>query len=135
MSCSEILIEDIDGIKKRIQQALSEAKLIKVELLKHYLLNYILYINTQSQSDDSPIKEKLLRISVLLEKLASMEKKIVSVDPKRVVDKQMMKNRGGVSKKPTNPRKRFKARSDKLKARTTKYDEIDTQKLKSNKFI
>lgn len=134
MSCNEVFFEDVDSIKKKIQHAISEAKSVKVELLKHYLLNYILYINSQNQSNDSPIKEKLLRIAVLLEKLANMEKKIVSVDPRRVVDNQMMKNRKGVNKKSTNPGRRFRAGSEKLKERMTKHDETDPRKSRSNKF-
>lgn len=134
MAHSELLFEDVDDIKKKIQQALSETKATKVELLKHYLLNYILYLNAQDQTDDSPIKEKLLKISVLLEKLVSMEKKIVSVDPKRIADKKMMKNEKSTNKKSTNPRKKFRASFDKLKERVTNYDEADFDKSKSNKF-
>lgn len=134
MAHSELLFENVEDIKKRIQQALSEAKTTKVELLKHYLLNYILYLNAQDQTDDSPIKEKLLKISVLLEKLVSMEKKMASVDPRRIVDEKMMKNEKNTNKKSTNPRKKFRASFDKLKERTVKYGEADLDKSKSNKF-
>lgn len=135
MKASEPKLNSVESISQEISKAASECK---VELLKHYLLNYILYLNLpRGEAEDSPIKEKLLKISILLDKADSMERSVKKVDANRLVDGRMMKNdpkRGGSKSK--NPRKKFKINSEKLKERTKAREDynIDAKNSKLNKF-
>lgn len=131
--------KNIEAVEREINKALSKAQDTKVELLKHYLLNLILYLNlSEDEQNDSPIKEKLTTISILLDKLRQMEDKTNSISLKRVVDKKMMKNKGesDKSKNRLPPQEKYRKNAEKQKERTKKEDDfnINTKKSKKNNF-
>ncbi|ELA41384.1 uncharacterized protein VICG_01625 [Vittaforma corneae ATCC 50505] len=135
MKAKESVLSPVETAVQELSKATNECK---VELLRHYLLNYILYLELPSdEAEDSPIKEKLLKISVLLDKVNSMEKNAEKVSGDRTVDEKMMKNKPKACHlKSKNPRKKFKINSEKLKERTKAKDDynIDTRNGRSSKF-
>lgn len=84
-------IESFEEITDRLENTKNKCE---IELLKHYAINYILYLSSEKK-EDSPMKEKLLKIGILLDRCRTMKKKEVK-----------------------NPRKKFKENSEKLKERT-----------------
>lgn len=131
MKNDELLFDSIEKIENELSITTNQCK---VDLLKHYLLNFILYLNlSEENKEDSPIKEKLLKISILLDKINLMENNIKSVDSERVVDDKMMSNKPKNIKKNTkNPRNKFKINSEKLKERTKPKEDFNIN-IKNNK--
>lgn len=123
----ENVLQEVEGAKNSKNQT-------KVELLRHYLLNFILYSNLpEDQKNDSPIKEQLLKISILLEKLVAMEGKLANVDTKRVLDDRMLKRKSNhKDSKTTTPGKKFRINSENQKERTKPKEDFNI-KTKSKK--
>ena len=107
----------------------------KLDLLKHYLLNFILYSNlNDDEKVDSPIREKLLKISILLEKLVQMEGKLSNVDSKRVIEERMTKrNNKHRNSKSATPGKKFRLNSESLRERTKPKEDLNIRFKKSKK--
>jgi len=128
----QLKYDSVEKITAELKAAAADAQEIKIQLLKHYLLNFILYINNSesSEEDASPIEEELLRISILLEKLNNMEKKIMTADTKRLATEEMVRNKGKSGKKSIAPRKRFKKNFEKQEKILNKGE----FKKKANKF-
>lgn len=130
MKDASLSLDSIEAINEEIQKTTSK---YKTQLLKHYLIYYILYLNLPSDDrEDSPIKEKLLKIAIVLEKINSMKKKAIECSVKneneaiesgkkkdgvRMAETWMLKQKGGPS---VNPRKKFRKNSDKQKERSKK---------------
>lgn len=96
-----IYSEKIEKIQKDILKASSQAQTVKLELLKHYLTDLVLYKNLPDfGKTESPIRVTLTKLSILLEKLVKMESKINSMDSRQVLKAQLMKtkNNAKVSK-------------------------------------
>lgn len=139
MGKAELYSEDVEKIQRDIADAAECLHTAKLELLKHYLVNYILYENLQSsERKDSPIREKLTSISVLLDKAVAMEKKIEVCTPHRIADRQMMRNKDDTKKKPqsTTPKMKYRRNAERLADRTKAREDpnINVKKSKSNKF-
>lgn len=111
---------DIGQIQEEIARASGGIDRSRCALLRHYLLNYILYENTPvEEREDSPILERLTAISILLERLKAMEKKVEVLSHRRTVDRQMMRNRNDALKKPTAaPMERRRRGAERLMERT-----------------
>lgn len=123
----------VEEIQEQISQAENTASSMKLELLRHYLVNFILYTNLDDEcKEDSPIREKLLKIAILLEKLVAMENKIQMIDPRRVLDERMLKKKNRESKKST-PGKKFRINSENQRERT-KLKEDYNIKVKNKKM-
>lgn len=129
---TQLKYDSVEKITAELKAAAADAQEIKIQLLKHYLLNFILYINhsENSEEDVSPIEEELLRVSILLEKLNNMEKKIMTADTKRLATEEMVRNKGKSGKKSITPRKRFKKNFEKQEKVLNKGE----FKKKANKF-
>lgn len=138
MENTKLYSENIDNLENEIAEAQNIADNAKLELLKHYLLNYILYVNMDEQeSKESPVLEKLTEISILLSKLEAMNKKIKTIGTVRIVDRKMMVNKVGVvKKKSTTPFLKYKNKSEQLKKKIeVKEDKnINVKKHKSTKL-
>ncbi len=128
MSENFLVFEDVEAINNEIKKAIEKSNELKIELLRHYLLNYILYLNDKESLE---IKNELLRISILLEKLITMEKKLNFADGRRLLTTEMMKN-----KKKSNSKTSGKKFSDNYKKLKDKMESKDdsVKKAKSNKF-
>lgn len=137
MAEKKMFFEGVEKISTEIELSLKRAESLKCELLKHYLLNYILYINNKTREDYDDefnvIKDELLRISILLEKLVNMEKKIQVIDSRRVISDEMMKNRAKTKKPYKSSGKKFKDKFAKLQDKLNGQEEI-SKKSKSKKF-
>jgi hypothetical protein len=109
----EELSKDIEALKKMKNG-------LKVELLQLYLVNFILYSNLDDENkNESPIKDTLLEIVILIEKLVSLESKMDIIDVKRVLDDRMMKKKSTHNNSKTvTPAKKFKINSEKQRERT-----------------
>lgn len=139
MESTKLYSENIEELQKNIESASKHTGDLKLELLKHYLVNYIIYVNlSEEEQKDSPVCEKLTTISILLEKLCQMDKKIKVLDPKRVVDRRMMRNKDDKKKKPQSktPMPKYKRKSEQLREKNKiKQDpNINIIKSKSNKI-
>lgn len=138
MNDAELHTTDIDRIQEEIAQASGSVDRSRCALLKHYLLNYILYENVpEDEREDSPIREKLTTISILLEKLKTMEKKVEVLSHRRTVDRQMMRNRNDALKKPAvAPMERHKRGAERLMERTKQRADpnINARKQKARKL-
>lgn len=139
MDPNPLYSEDINMIQQEIKAAESDSLDIKYQLLKHYLLNLILYDNLETADrKESPITGMLTRLSILLEKLRVMQKKIECQSTRRIVDRQMMRNKDDTKRKPqsTTPRLKYKRNAERLAKRIqVEHDpNIDVKKSKSNKF-
>lgn len=126
MSENNFILNNVEEINNEIELSKNSCNLLKEELLKHYLINFILYLNDKESVD---IKSELLKISVLLEKLNQMEKKLNFADGKRLVTLEMMKNKK--SKKSVTSGEKFKNNYKKLQ---DKINNESNKKHKSNKF-
>ncbi len=117
MDETKLYSENIDELKNEIQQAKNFADTTKLELLKHYLINYILFINlSDEEAKDSPIFEKLTEISILLGKVNQMTSKIDKIESNREVNRVMMRNKTRKNKgASTTPALKFKKKSEDLK--------------------
>jgi len=125
MKSQELPFDSVESINTEILQTTRKCRL---QLLKHYLLYYILYLNSPvEERDDSPMKEKLLKIAIVLEKTSSMKSSAkLGAQPKkedraaekkpadRIIDGRMTKGKGV----PVNPRKKFRKNSEKQSSRT-----------------
>ncbi|KAI5178369.1 hypothetical protein PAEPH01_2551 [Pancytospora epiphaga] len=118
----ELLYTDLDKILEDLNIASQNIDKTRSALLKHYLLHYILYINmNDDDKEESPVQEKLTTISILLEKLRTIEKKMEVLSSRRGVDRQMMRNKNDALKAPTvAPIERRKRGAEKLLERTKK---------------
>jgi hypothetical protein len=139
MEQTKLYSEDIEKLQNDVENASKRTGDIKLELLQHYLINYIIYVNlSEEEQKDSPVYEKLSTISVLLEKLGQMDKKIKVIDPRRMADRRMMRNKDDTKKKPqsTTPMAKYKRKSEQLREKTKikANPNINVKKSKSNKF-
>lgn len=133
--------EDLAKIQDEIRKTTDSASNIKNRLLKHYLVNYILYLELEEEDrKNSAIAEKLTVISILLEKLNNMQNKIETINPLRVhsankVDRQMMRNKDDSKKKTAsaNPRMKYKNNCEKLMERTKVEEDPNVIVKKSKK--
>lgn len=121
----EVIVELFESCQEEWQE----------ELLKHYLLNFILYLNMQAiEREKTPIKKTLLKIEHMLENAAILVK---NTPEYRIVDSRIMKNKVREKKgKSKTPRQKFKNNSKKLNERTKKKEDysIDFEVKKSSKF-
>lgn len=133
MKADEIDTICIEDLNKELENAKNAKNTTKIELLKHYLLNFILYSNlNEEEKSESPIKEKLLKIAILLEKLIQMEGKLTNIDVKRVADEKMIKKKSNHhDSKNVTPGKKFRVNSEKLKERTKPKEDFNI-KTKNN---
>lgn len=131
----EISVEEMN---EKINNSKKESSEIKIALLRHYLVNLILYQNVPyDDRDDSPIKQKLLEICILLDKLQMIESKISSFDPHRIVEDRMMKEKSkSAHLKTSNPKKKFRINSENQKERTKPKEDynIDVKSSKAKRF-
>lgn len=134
-SSDNLEILTVESLIQELENAKDSKNKLKIELLRHYLLNFILYSNlSEDEKSDSPIKEKLLRISILLEKLVQMEGKLSNVDAKRIVEDRMIKRKSNShNSKTTTPGKKFRINSENLKERTKTKDDFNIKFKKESK--
>lgn len=131
--------EDIEGLEGEIKAAESTASTLKCNILRHYLLNYILYVNTpEEERADVPVRAKLTELSVLLDKITQMEKKIQTVDTRRLVDRRVLRNKDDSEKshKRSTPIEKNKKRAERVlhKTRAKEDPNICAGTKKSKKF-
>jgi len=104
-----------EEIQKEIEDAREEADSVREELLRHYLVNLILYINLEKDAKEtSAVGEALQRLTFLLEKIMVMKKKLENSDTRRIASRQMMKNKDSYSSAPpkANPKQKNKKKED-----------------------
>lgn len=121
---------------------------VKKNLLTVYLINLILYNKlNENEKEFSPIKEKLIKLSILIEKCCIMEEKIDD-DIKEILDenetreapKYIIENKGNSKKKrkreENNPRIKNKRKATELfeKSKMVVDKNIHAKKTKTNKF-
>lgn len=138
-----VIQEKIDEIEITENDVLST----KRDLLKAYLINLLLYKKLSDEEKEfSPIKETLLKLQVLIEKLYQIDDKISSIEDSESVDEErtlpdyIMKNKGKVARKrkkeERNPRVKNKRRAEELakKGKLVHDKNYDAKKTKTNKF-
>lgn len=139
----------IDNVEEKIletKEKLFEAKSVALEfyrikynLLNVYLMNYILV----SECPSSPMKETLLKTTILLEKLLEVEDDLTRavkrpVGEKRPITEEIMENNPlNKKKEQNNPRKKYKEKFNKMKETFEKEKEkkIDWNRKRLIKFI
>lgn len=104
---SNLPLDSIEAITKALLKATSSTR---VDLLKHYLLNFILLMNLPREKLDTPIREKLLKISVLLDRTSVVRDEIEKEDRRVVED---------VKRRPrtVGPREKFRRSSERQRER------------------
>lgn len=157
--------KDIGFVEKEINatraSVSNEILEIKSDLLSVYLMNLVLYNKMEEKERmGSPVTEMLIKTSILLEKVCSMEKKaemtieaasrsgnVETSKPavneeegsKRVISEEMMRNKCVVRKRKVedrNPRLKRRNKAKKLAEKMEiKHDgNIDIKKTTANKF-
>ncbi|KAM0681728.1 hypothetical protein GINT2_000242 [Glugoides intestinalis] len=131
---SKISFDSVEAVVKLFESCQEEWQ---EELVKHYLLNFILYLDLEDMDrDKSPIKKTLLKIEGMLQNAVILVKDASSSE-NRLVDLRIMKTQVRKKKgKSKTPRQKFKNNSEKLNERTKKKDDysIDFEVKKSSKF-
>lgn len=160
----KIYSEEVEKVENQIQQLDNETPnkilSIKHDLLSIYLMNLILYHElAQSERCDHPIRDMLVKISILLEKICLMEDKaadimtlhkcetrnIVNDAPKadvvkkRAITEEMKLNKSVIVKRKREdktPRLKNRSKAERLKKKATVlYDgNIETDVTRTNKF-
>ncbi|KAL6122813.1 hypothetical protein NUSPORA_00071 [Nucleospora cyclopteri] len=122
MDIQEILtdtgLDTVEKIQNEIKEASLHAKTLKVEILKHFLLNFCLLENTpESEREFSPIKEKLGECTILYKKLLEIEKGFVNIEKERKVVGDIKRNKKFSSKNANslNPKAKYKRKFNKQK--------------------
>ncbi|KAM0678481.1 hypothetical protein BDAP_000881 [Binucleata daphniae] len=102
----------------------------KKDLLEVYLINLSLYKEEKNEA----IKEMLIKIVILLEKLNGFEKKAHASDIRKV-SKEILENKGIRKKGSSNPRTKHRKKNEEMKKVKRKIDNnIDVKKIRSDKF-
>ncbi|ORD93946.1 hypothetical protein ECANGB1_1352 [Enterospora canceri] len=133
MTKAEIIdeLKDINEIKKAIKDAELKTKGLKVEILKHYLLNYSLYLEGKGkEAEKNLVLLRLKECTVLYKKLMELEQNFTTCDVKRNVTLKTKKSRG------TSPKTKYKAKFENQKRALA--NEMSGPKKKSknsNKFL
>lgn len=127
--------EKISALECEISQAKENALYVREELLKHYLISYILFANlTEEEKEISPIKEELLRLSILLEKVQNMNRKLERGNTRRVITKEMEKGIKKIKRSAeSNPRIKYKKNAERLLERTAIKEDYNINAGKTSK--
>lgn len=68
-------LDNIDDIKNAIKEAQIKSQGLKFEILKHYLLNYLLYKKlSENEKNNSSVINRLKECTILYKKLLEIEK-------------------------------------------------------------
>lgn len=138
-----VVQEKIDEIEITDDEVLTAQR----DLLSAYLINLLLFKKlSEDDKEFSPIKETLLRLQILIEKLYQINDKLVqeeeldSTEDGRAIPEYIMKNKGKMARKrkkeERNPRVKNKRRADEMfkKGKLVVNKNFDGKKTKTNKF-
>ena len=126
-------LKDVESIKEAIKEAEFKSKGLKVEILKHYLLNYSIY-NTSDKNTEINDKalERLKECTILFKKLLEIERSFGAGDVERKITDNLNKNKKFKNKKKQNPRLKYKNKANKQKEELNR--ELNNPKKRVKKF-
>lgn len=127
-------LDNIDDIKNAIKEAQIKSQGLKFEILKHYLLNYLLYKKLpENEKNNSPIINRLKECTILYKKLLEIEKYDLSNIDDEVIKKKIKYN-FTKNKKKTYKNSKTKYRIKFNKQNENIKNEVSTIKKKVKKF-
>lgn len=127
-------LDNIDDIKNAIKEAQIKSQGLKFEILKHYLLNYLLYKKlSENEKNNSSVINRLKECTILYKKLLEIEKYDLSNIDTEIIKKKIKYNSINNKKKTyknskTKYRIKFNKQNENIK------NEISTIKKKVKKF-
>lgn len=127
-------LDNIDDIKNAIKEAQIKSQGLKFEILKHYLLNYLLYKKlSENEKNNSSVINRLKECTILYKKLLEIEKYDLSSIDTEIIKKKIKYNSTNNKKKTyknskTKYRIKFNKQNENIK------NEISTIKKKVKKF-
>ena len=127
-------LDNIDDIKNAIKEAQIKSQGLKFEILKHYLLNYLLYKKlSENEKNNSSVINRLKECTILYKKLLEIEKYDLSNIDTEIIKKKIKYNSTNNKKKnyknsKTKYRIKFNKKNENIK------NEISTIKKKVKKF-